>query len=239
MPPDETSKPKGRPKSAPLPYPSGPMDAWLSDLSPTAHHILDAARRLLLAKGYEALTLEAVALEAGEDKGTITRHFGSKAGLIHALFDDMGNEIFEELEDTAGAIPSGDERQHALIRSFSRLASDRSVALGMFELAPHVIRDPVLRDRLAALYAWYLKTMREESGMAAAAAKTDAYDDRQDIETLAAIVMAVIDGTSLQVSLDPASLDVDRVFALLDLFVSAVLDGRLRTHGRLAPGDPA
>jgi AcrR family transcriptional regulator len=215
------------------------MDEWLTDLSPTAHHILDAARRLVLTKGYEALTLEAVALEAGEDKGTITRHFGSRAGLIHALFDDMGNEIFEDLEARATAIPPGDERLHTLIRSYARLASDRQLALGMFELAPHVIRDPVLRDRLANLYAWYLKSMREESGMAAAADGAPAYQDRQDIETLAAIVMAVIDGISLQVSLDPASVDVERVFALIDLFVSAVLDGRLRTQGQLGEGDPS
>ena len=45
--------------------------------------------------------------------------------------------------------------------------------------------------------------------------------------------MAVIDGMSFQLSLDPKSVDCDRVFALLDLFVSAVLDGRLRTEGRL------
>ena len=239
MAPDETGKPKGRPKSAPLPYPKGPMDEWLSDLSPTAHHILDAARELLLAKGYEALTLEAVALEAGEDKGTIARHFGSRAGLIQALFDDMGQGIYQQLEDKARAMPAGDERRHALVRSFGSLASDRQLTLGMFELAPHVIRDPVLRDRLAALYAWYLKLMREESGMAAAAAGEPGYEDRRDIETLATIVMAVIDGVSLQVSLDPAAVDVDRVFALVDLFVSAVLDGRLRTHGGSAPGDPA
>jgi AcrR family transcriptional regulator len=239
MGPEETGKPKGRPKSAPLPYPSGPMDEWLSDLSPTAHHILDAARRLLLSKGYDALTLEAVALEAGEDKGTITRHFGSKAGLIQALFDDMGNEIFTDLEERATAMPPGDERLHTLIRSYARLASDRQLALGMFELAPHVIREPILRDRLANLYAWYLKSMREESGMAAAAAGATAYQDRQDIEALAAVIMAVIDGISLQVSLDPASVDVDRVFALVDLFVSAVLDGRLRTQGHVGPDDHA
>lgn len=235
--PDERDKPRGRPKSAPLPYPSGPMDTWLSELSPTAHHILAAARRLLLAKGYEALTVEAVALEAGEDKATITRHFGSKAGLIHALFDDMGDEIFQDLEERATALPPGDERVHALIRSYARLASDRQVALGLFELAPHVIREPVLRGRLAALYAWYLKTMREECGMTAAAAAAAAYEDRRDIEMLAAIVMAVIDGVSLQVSLDSTSVEVERVFALLDLFVSAVLDGTLRTHGRLGPGE--
>ncbi len=37
----------------------------------------------------------------------------------------------------------------------------------------------------------------------------------------------------VQMSLDPKAVDCDRVFALLDLFVTAVLDGRLQTAGRL------
>ena len=51
------------------------------------------------------------------------------------------------------------------------------------------------------------------------------------------LVMATIDGMSLQVSLDPAAVDCDRVFALLDLLVNEVLDGRLRTGGLLSPPD--
>ena len=163
---DEAGKRKGRPPSAPTPYPAGPMDTWLTELTPTAHRILDAARRLLLAGGFAAVTLEGVALEAGEDRATITRHFGSKAGLLHALFDDLGEDIFEDLSARAAALPVGERRTHTLIRSLSNLASDRQVASGMFELAGHIIRNPVLRDRFATLYAWYRKTMLEQSGMA-------------------------------------------------------------------------
>lgn len=234
---DETGKHKGRPQSAPIPYPAGPIDTWLDELSPTAHHILGAARQLLLAKGFEALTLEAVALESGESRATITRHFGSKAGLVQALYDDVGDAIFQKLSERIAALPAGDERLHVLIRGYSKLASDRQHALGTFEIAPHIIRDPILRERHAALYAWYVKIVREKSGMAAALGSISAYEDRGDVEALPALILAVIDGMSLQVSLDPSSVDCDRVFALLDLCVTAVLDGRLRTGGRLSASD--
>ena len=229
---------RGRPEGAPQPYPSVPMDEWLEGLSPTARHLLDAARAILLADGYEGLTLEAVALAAGEERATIKRHFGSKAGLIHALFDYMGGDIYEELTVRAERLPAGAQRTHTLIRSLSELASDRGLTQGVFELAPHVIRDPVLRDRFAALYAWYRATMLDQTGMSARLAGVSAYEDRQDIQALPALVMAVIDGMSLQVSLDPAAVDCERVFALLDLFVSDVLDGRLHTGGSLAPPGP-
>ena len=91
----DAAKGKGRPPGAPPPYPDGPMDTWLEGLSPTARNLLDAARRILLKRGYAGVTLEAVALEAGEDAPTIKRHFGSKAGLIHALFDELGDDILE------------------------------------------------------------------------------------------------------------------------------------------------
>jgi hypothetical protein len=113
------------------------------------------------------------------------------------------------------------------------------VDVGRIELAPHALRDPILRERLATLYAWYRATMLEQSGMADRLADTPAYEDKQDIQALPALAMAVIDGMSLQMSLDTAAVDCDRVFALLDLFVTDVLDGRLRTGGKLAPQDVA
>jgi TetR/AcrR family transcriptional regulator, regulator of biofilm formation and stress response len=234
---NEPAKGKGRPPGAPQPYPEVPMDTWLEGLSPTAHHLLDAARSILLKDGYAAVTLEAVALEAGEDKATIKRHFGSKAGLIHALFDDLGDEIFEEVNRRTEELPAGPERTHVMMRRLSGLARDHDTAQGMFELAPHALRDPILRERLATLYAWYRATMLEQSGMADRLAETPAYEDKQDIQALPALVMAVIDGMSLQMSLDPAAVDCDRVFALLDLFVTDVLEGRLHTGGKLNPPD--
>lgn len=211
------------------------MGDWLEGLSPTALNLLEAARRILLKDGFAGVTLEAVALEAGEDRATIKRHFGSKAGLVNALFDQLGADILNEVNERTDALPAGEQRTHVMIRRLGDLARDRETAQGMFELAPHALRDPVLRDRFAALYAYYRSTMFEHANMAPHLAETPAYEDKQDILALPALVMAVIDGMSLQVNLDPAAVDCDRVFALLDLLVSEVLEGRVRTGGKLGP----
>jgi AcrR family transcriptional regulator len=229
----DDSRRRGRPPAAPPPYPAAPMDTWLEELTPTAHRILRAARTLLLERGYEAVTLEAVALEAGEDKATITRHFGSKAGLLNALFDDLDENILEDLIAHCDTVIDPERRLHLFVRGLAGLATDRQLTLGMFELAPHILRDPVLRERFATLYVFYRKLMLEQTGMAARLKELSGHHDRADVEALPALVMAVIDGMSFQSSLDARAVDPDRVFALLDLFVSAVLDGRLRTEGRL------
>ena len=122
-----------------------------------------------------------------------------------------------------------------MIRRLGDLSRDHDTAQGMFELAPHVLRDPILRERLAALYAYYRSTMFEHSTWRRTSRRHQPTEDRQDIQALPALVMAVIDGMSLQVNLDPAAVDCDRVFALLDLFVTEVLEGRVHTGGKLDP----
>ncbi|NUO92248.1 MAG: TetR/AcrR family transcriptional regulator [Dermatophilaceae bacterium] len=49
--------------------------------------LLDAAHRLVDRDGVAAVTMDAVAAEAGVGKGTVFRRFGSRAGLMTALLD--------------------------------------------------------------------------------------------------------------------------------------------------------
>lgn len=50
--------------------------------------LLDAARRLVVERGAEAVTMEDVAAAAGVGKGTVFRRFGSRAGLMMVLLDE-------------------------------------------------------------------------------------------------------------------------------------------------------
>ena len=55
----------------------------------TAQKILAAASTLLTKRGYEAVTLENVAREAGVNKASIRYNFGNKAGLMTAIVDGL------------------------------------------------------------------------------------------------------------------------------------------------------
>jgi len=54
----------------------------------TRTRILEAARRRLLADGYAGLSTRKVAAEAGVPLSLASYHFGSKGGLILALFEE-------------------------------------------------------------------------------------------------------------------------------------------------------
>lgn len=59
--------------------------------------VLDAAARLFAAHGVAAVSMDAVAAEAGVGKGTLFRRFGDKAGLAVALLDARERDLQERI----------------------------------------------------------------------------------------------------------------------------------------------
>lgn len=66
--------------------------------SATKIAILDAASRVILSQGAEALTIDAVAQEAGISKGGLFYHFPSKKNLIEGMINRLISEIDSLLE---------------------------------------------------------------------------------------------------------------------------------------------
>jgi len=64
-----------------------------SDAAANRGRILGAARAILEERGFEGLTMDAVAARAGVGKGTIFRRFGDRAGLTTALLDEDTREF--------------------------------------------------------------------------------------------------------------------------------------------------
>jgi AcrR family transcriptional regulator len=66
-----------------------------ADAARNREALLDAARRLLKNCGPEAMTMDAVAAEAGVGKGTLFRRFGDRTNLFRTLIDDR-ERAFQE-----------------------------------------------------------------------------------------------------------------------------------------------
>lgn len=58
-----------------------------SDFGETPDRILDAAEALFAAQGYAATSIRAIARDAGVNLAAINYHFGSKQGLMEAVFN--------------------------------------------------------------------------------------------------------------------------------------------------------
>ena len=145
-----TNLAKGQGLPEPLPL-ENPMAA----LAPTAQRLLAAARRLLAQGGFDALTLSAIAREAGEAKASTGYHFGNKDGLVTALVDSLAHDANRELiQQTTGPAQSA-QRLHTPIDGETRIAADAESFQSFFDVLPHALREAALRERVAALYEGY------------------------------------------------------------------------------------
>lgn len=66
-----------------------------SDAVKNRRLLLDTAARLFAQQGVDEITMSAVAQAAGVGKGTLYRHFASKAELCHALLDQEQRDLQE------------------------------------------------------------------------------------------------------------------------------------------------
>ncbi len=75
-------------ENCPRPYRLGQRETAMEE---TRSRIVAAARELVLGdNALQGFSMEAVARQAGVTRVTIYHRFGSKRGLLEALFDDMG-----------------------------------------------------------------------------------------------------------------------------------------------------
>ena len=119
---------------SPRPYKLGQRQASTEQ---TRARILDAARELLMAsQGFSGFSIEAVARQADVARMTVYHQFGSKIGLLEALFDSLASSGGMEQLASAFRRPEPLEALDDYIAVFSRFwDSDRLVTRRMRSLA--------------------------------------------------------------------------------------------------------
>src|SRR5215469_11355894 len=81
---------------------------------PPGRRILDTAKWLFAAKGYEQTTTAMIARQASTSESQIIKHFQSKQGVLEAIFNEGWSRIAKQLEGV-GSISSGYERLEVLV----------------------------------------------------------------------------------------------------------------------------
>lgn len=87
--------------------------------------ILDAAQRLFLERGYDAVTIRDVIRQTGLAAGTFYNYFDAKEDLLRALVEDRIQAMTQELRRVRGAARSLDEFvQGAYLAAFTAIVQD-------------------------------------------------------------------------------------------------------------------
>ncbi len=124
-PPVPTGRDRTRPRVSPDARRGGASGAT------TSERILDAATVSFATRGYEASSLDALAVGLEVRKQTILYWFPSKEVLLEAVIDRAAAELSTALEESLAAAGTGWSRVEAVVRSVFRLAARRPELLGV------------------------------------------------------------------------------------------------------------
>jgi AcrR family transcriptional regulator len=120
--------------------------------------LLDVTKAIVADDGFHAVSIEAVAREAGISRPIVYEHFGDLARLLEALIDRESARALGQLEEVLPAdLAAGDPAGQLLAGLRSYLESVRSdpvtwrLVLMPPEGAPKVLHDHITRGRAAVV----------------------------------------------------------------------------------------
>lgn len=115
-----------------------------SGLSPRMQRILEAATRVVAAKGMRGLTHRAVDAEAGLPQGSTSGYLRTRMALVTALTEFIAAGLIDGIEALAGRQQAGDDG--AVIESaldvFAGWLREPDALIAKAELAQEVAREP-------------------------------------------------------------------------------------------------
>jgi len=181
-----------------------------------AQNLVLAAKRLILTKGMSAVTLNAVAREAGESKGTTAYYFGNKSGLISAVMDSVIHDEYLASMSLLENVPP-DELPAAIIEEMRRLDAFKDEWVVSYELFPYALRHAALRERLQELYRWYYEVKLGWLASRSESANPDT------IQGLTELLAAVVDGLAIQDALGREGFDIARPYRVFQSMLESSL----------------
>ncbi|MGI9288223.1 MAG: TetR/AcrR family transcriptional regulator [Pseudomonadales bacterium] len=90
----------------------------------TVASILDASTRLLTNKGYEGLTTNTVAAEAGINISTLYSYFPNKEAILERLLERYNDQLVDQLQPLLANNPNKNERIGHIIETQAQLMID-------------------------------------------------------------------------------------------------------------------
>ena len=185
--------------------------------------IVAATTRCLARDGYAGLTMKRVAAEVGLSQGILHYYFADKRAILAAaalaVTDDLDRRVAEAARGARGARA----RLRALVRACLEVAAkDREAWTVFIEFWGETLHDP----ELAALNARTYARTRRLIGRLVAAGIAEGVFRRAPVEEASAIILAVLDGMSLQLTFDAKVMSMARAARITEAALAACLGPR-------------
>jgi AcrR family transcriptional regulator len=170
--------------------------------------LLDVTKAIVATRGFHAISIEAVAREAGISRPIVYGHFGDLTGLLEALVEREGERALAQLGDVLpGDLADGDPRETLLaaLRSYLE-AVEADPDTWRLVLMPPEGAPAVLRKRIAVGRNAVVAQLAGAIGSGAGGGSPDA-------ELTARTLSAVADEAARLVLTDPSQYPAERLIA--------------------------
>ena len=153
--------------------------------------IIDAARKLIIRRGSEHVTVRGIAKIVGISEGAIYRHFKSKRDILAFMTDDIENSLLEDLIEASGNGNRSLEVLDSILRShLSAIEKRRGVS---FQVIAEIISlgDKRLNGKISDKLNKYIGRLAE---LLSQGVKSGEVRDDIDLEATAMIAFGTIQG---------------------------------------------
>ena len=169
--------------------------------------IVRATIRCLARDGYAGLTMKRVAAEGGVSQGILHYYFRDKAAMLAAAARRVTADLDRRVATEARGARSARERLRAVIRACLRTAIDNRDFWTVFiEFWGEAFHD----RRLAAVNRQAYARARRLIGTALAQGISAGEIRQMNVEEAAVVVLALLDGLSLQLTFDRGLMTLPR-----------------------------
>jgi len=167
--------------------------------------LIEAGLACLARGGIQAFTIDNICREADASRGLVTHHFGSKDGLLAAVYAAAYRPFLSEVAPEDGSTP---DLSHLVDLAFSDALFSRENLNIWLALWSEIAVNETLQFEHRKHYALY-----KSSVMKAIEEQAKQHKKNVDAESLAISFIALIDGYWLEQHIDPVGLSPERAKA--------------------------
>lgn len=188
----------------------------------TRDRILESARKVLAQKKVSGTRMREIAMKAGISMGTLSYHFPSKTSLLLAVLDEM--QIFYEKrqEQLLSKVLDPIKKLGLFALQQQQLLLDNPEIEEIFlDFWGHGLVDAEVREKIESMFEAWRRDIRLaiEDGI-----QSGEFDpDRSEIAPI--VLVALLEGISLQYLLHGSIFDLEQVFQLTNQIIVNLLQG--------------
>lgn len=122
--------------------------------------IIDSARRIIIAKGMENMTVREIAKDLKITDGALYRHFRSKKEILSLLIDDIERTLLATIGEAASKSDEPLQRLENIFHSHLSYAEQRKGISFIVINKTLSIKDKTLQKKMFGVISQYLKTIK-------------------------------------------------------------------------------